>query len=134
MRGWVWAVIAVSIVAWTGCTTISRAVVRPRHRSLFVTTGDIGQPYRSLGLVQATRKGVLVMGFIDPAATDLQHGFDDLMREAQIAGADGVINVRYRQTHYPTVSRVLFAILFFVPLPTEVTVTGELVKLEGGAS
>jgi hypothetical protein len=100
-------------------------------RDLFVTSGDIGVPYRSLGLVQTTRKGVVVFGWVDPAGTDLQAGFDDLMREARVAGADGVINVRYHQTQYQTLTRAVVLVLFFIPLPAEVTVTGELVRLEG---
>lgn len=128
MRGWL--LIASALAASSACTSISRAVVPAGHRELFVTTGDIGRPYRSLGPIQATRRGALVFGFGDPAGTKLQDGLDDLMREAHIAGADGVINVRYQATHYPTATRVIFAILFFFPLPSEVTVTGELVKLE----
>ena len=44
-------------------------------------------------------------------------------------GGDGIINVRFEQTQYALPTRILFAILFFIPLPSESTITGEVVKL-----
>lgn len=41
-------------------------------------------------------------------------------------GGDGAIHVRFHQTQYLPLTRVL---LFWFPLPTHVTVTGEVVKL-----
>jgi hypothetical protein len=41
--------------------------------------------------------------------------------------------VRFQQTQYSLATRILFAVLFFVPLPSEATITGEVVKLDPGA-
>ena len=57
------------VVALTGCTTVdvARAPDTGRGRDVFVTTSDLPGPYKSLGVVQATRRGVLLFGFADPA-------------------------------------------------------------------
>jgi hypothetical protein len=104
-------------------------------RDVFVSTADVPGPYKSLGVVQATRRGVLLFGFADPAGTDLQAGLEEqLLPQVRMMGGDGVINMRFQQTQYTLPTRLLFSILFFIPLPSEVTITGEVVKLEGGAS
>jgi hypothetical protein len=101
---------------------------------VFVSTSDLPGPYKSLGVVQATRRGVLLFGAVDPAGTDLQADLDDqLLPQVRMMGGDGVINARFQQTQYTLPTRLLFAILFFIPLPSEVTITGEVVKLEAGA-
>jgi len=124
------------VVALGGCTTVD--VARPpetgRGRDVFVSTSDLPGPYTSLGVVQATRRGVLLFGFADPAGTDLQGDLDEqLLPQVRMMGGDGIINVRFQQTQYALATRLLFAILFFVPLPSEATITGEVVKLEAGA-
>lgn len=114
-----------------GCTTVTHTALPGRGgRELFVTTGDVTRPYRSLGLLQTTRKGVLVFGFLDPAGTDLRAAVSDLVSEAHQLGGDGVINVRFDQTQYLLPTRILAALLFFLPLPSEVTVTGEVIRFE----
>ncbi|HYH99363.1 hypothetical protein [Hyalangium sp.] len=123
-------------VALGGCTTVDVAVAPDvsRGRDVFVTTSDLKGPYKSLGVVQATRRGVIVFGFADPAGTDLQGDLDEqLLPQVRMMGGDGIINVRFQQTQYALATRILFAILFFAPLPSEATITGEVVKLEAGA-
>ncbi|MET0403315.1 MAG: hypothetical protein ABW123_12965, partial [Cystobacter sp.] len=109
-----------------GCTTVNVAAVPAAHdsRDVFVTTSDLQEPYQSLGLVQATRKGVLLFGFADPAGTTLEEGLRDaLLPEVRRMGGDGIMNVRFHQTQYALPTRVLFALLFFIPLPSQVTFT-----------
>lgn len=124
------------IVALGGCTTVDVARVPDAYqgRGVFVTTSDLPGPYKSLGVVQATRRGVLLFGAVDPAGTDLQGDLDEqLLPQVRMMGGDGVINARFQQTQYNLPTRLLFAILFFIPLPSEATITGEVVKLEPGA-
>ena len=73
--------LALSLAALTGCTVIDTATV-PSDRSgkdLFVTAGDIPEPYESLGMVQATRSGVLLFGFADVVGTDIQAGLEEVL-------------------------------------------------------
>ena len=127
--------LALSLAALTGCTVIHTASV-PSDRSgqdIFVTAGDIPEPYESLGMVQATRSGVMLFGFVDVVGTDIQAGLSEvLIPQVREMGGDGAINVRFRQTQYLPVQQVLGAIFFFAPLPTSVTVTAEVVKLRRG--
>jgi hypothetical protein len=119
------------------CTTVdmARAPSARGGRDVFVSTADMPGPYKSLGVVQATRRGVLLFGFADPAGTDLQANLDEqLLPQVRSMGGDGVINVRFQQTQYTLPTRILFAILFFIPLPNEATISGEVVKLESGAA
>jgi hypothetical protein len=129
--------LALSLVALTGCTVINTASV-PSDRSgqdIFVAAGDIPEPYESLGIVQATRSGVLLFGFVDVVGTDIEAGLKDvLIPQVREMGGDGAINVRFRQTQYLPVQQVMGAIFFFVPLPTSVTVTAEVVKLRRGSA
>jgi hypothetical protein len=104
-------------------------------RDVFVTTGDVKGPYQSLGVVQTTRRGVLLFGFADPAGTDVEAGmYESLIPEVRRMGGDGIMNVRFQQTQYILPTRILFAVLFFIPLPSEVTLSGEVVKLGPGAA
>ena len=124
-------------LALGACTTVdvARAPTARGGRDVFVTTADAPGPYKSLGVVQATRRGVLLFGFADPAGTDLQANLDEqLLPQVRSMGGDGVINMRFQQTQYTLTTRILFAILFFIPLPNEATIAGEVVKLEPGAS
>lgn len=129
--------LALSLVALTGCTVINTASV-PSDRGgqdIFVTAGDIPEPYETLGVVQATRSGVMLFGFVDVVGTDLEAGFRDvLIPQVREMGGDGAINVRFRQTQYLPVQQVLGAIFFIFPLPSSVTVTAEVVKLKRGGS
>ncbi|MFE8600865.1 hypothetical protein [Archangium violaceum] len=125
--------VAFALVALTGCTVINIASV-PSDRSgrdVFVTAGDIPESYETLGMVQATRSGVVLFGFVDVIGTDLDTGFKEvLIPQVRAMGGDGAINVRFRQTQYLPVTRVFGAIFFFIPLPSSVTVTAEVVKLQ----
>lgn len=129
--------LVISLAALTGCTVINTAAV-PSDRGgqdIFVSAGDIPEPYESLGMVQATRSGVMLFGFIDVMGTDIQAGLADvLIPQVREMGGDGAINVRFRQTQYLPVQQVLGAIFFFAPLPTSVTVTAEVVKLRRGSA
>ena len=61
------AVAIVCMMAVGACTVVNTAVIQP-GRAPLITSGDVSRPYQSLGLVQATRKGVLlffvISGFI----------------------------------------------------------------------
>jgi hypothetical protein len=125
--------LALSLMALTGCTVINTASLPSARggQDVFVTAGDISEPYESLGVVQATRSGVLLFGFVDVVGTDIEAGLRDvLMPQVKEMGGDGAINVRFRQTQYLPVSQVLGAIFFIFPLPSSVTVTAEVVKLK----
>ena len=120
------------LVALAGCTSVNVARLPSirNTREVFVTTGDVKGPYQSLGVVQTTRRGVLLFGFADPAGTDLEAGLSEsFIPEVRRLGGDGVMNLRFHQTQYPLPTRILFAVLFFIPLPSEVTLSGEVVKL-----
>ncbi|HEX8705932.1 MAG TPA: hypothetical protein VF815_44260 [Myxococcaceae bacterium] len=129
--------LALSLMALTGCTVINTAAL-PSDRSgreTFVTAGDISEPYESLGVVQATRSGVLLFGFVDVVGTDIEAGLREvLVPQVQEMGGDGAINVRFRQTQYLPVTKALGAIFFIFPLPSSVTVTAEVVKLKRGGA
>ncbi len=130
------AVLLALLGALAGCTTVdvARMPKATRGPDVFVTTGDLPGPYRSLGVVQATRRGVLLFGFADPAGTDVQSSLDEqLLPQVRGMGGDGIINVHFQQTQYALPTRLLFALLFFIPLPSEATLTGEVVKLAPGA-
>jgi hypothetical protein len=125
--------LALSLMALTGCTVINTASLASERggQDVFITAGDIPEPYESLGVVQATRSGVLLFGFVDVVGTDIEAGLRDvLMPQVKEMGGDGAINVRFRQTQYLPVSQVLGAIFFIFPLPSSVTVTAEVVKLK----
>ncbi len=123
--------VAVGALALVGCTSINTATLPQGggRGSIYVTTGDVQEPYTSLGIVQATRKGAVVFGFWDPAGTDLQRGLEDLNAEAVAMGGDAIINLRFEQTQYNPAARLVALVFFFVPLPTEVTVRGEVIRL-----
>ena len=124
------------LMALAGCTSVNVARVPSvgDRRDVFVTTGDVKGPYESLGVVQTTRRGVLLFGFADPAGTDLEAGLrESLLPEVRRLGGDGIMNLRFQQTQYTVPTRILFALLFIIPLPSEVTLTGEVVKLGPGA-
>jgi hypothetical protein len=125
------------LVTLAGCTSVNvvRVPSMGDTREVFVTTSDVKGAYQSLGLVQTTRRGVLLFGFADLASTDLEGGLNEsLIPEVRRLGGDGIMNVRFHQTQYPLPTRILFALLFFIPLPSEVTLSGEVVKLAPGTA
>ena len=132
MRNLLVPVVVLALWAGTGCTTINVAQV-PSDRSgteIFLSAGDIPEPYDTLGVVQATRSGVRLFGFLDPVGTDIQAGLRDvLIPQVREMGGDGAINVRFHQIQYAPVTQAVMAVFFFIPLPSSVTVSGEVVKL-----
>ncbi len=124
--------IVVAAVLASGCTVVNTAKIPSDRRGgeIFVTSGDIPEPYDSLGMVQATRAGFRLFGFFDPLGTNIQAGLGELLvQEVKNLGGDGAINVRYHQTQYTPWVEAVGVILFFLPLPTEVVVSAEVVKL-----
>jgi hypothetical protein len=121
-----------------GCTVVNTARLASDRsgQDVFVTAGDIPEPHDSLGLVQATRGGVLLFGFVDPVGTDIQAGLEQsLVPQIRQMGGDGAVRVRFHQTQYTPLTRVLFAFpFFFIPLPSQVTVTAEVVRLRRPAA
>lgn len=125
---------ALWVALTAGCTAVNTTRLpqgTAGHDDLFITTGDIKEPYTSMGVIQATRKGVVAFGWMDPGGTDLDDALKDLIPEARAMGGDGIINLGFRQTQYPPWARMCGLIVFLVPLPAEVTVTGEVVRLGG---
>ena len=100
------------------------------QKRFFISEGDIQRPHQSLGFVQLTRKGAFLFGFAPVVHADLQKMFGELLiAEMEKRGADGIINMQFRETQYPLATKIIFAFpLFFIPLPTRVEVTGELIK------
>jgi len=123
------------VAAVAACTVVNTAVI-PQGPGPLITSGDTARPYQSLGLIQTTRKGVLLFGFVDVVGTDLQAGFTEVLAPmVRQMGGDAAINVRFHQTQYLPLTQVLFAFpFFFIPLPTSVTITAEVVRFtDGGA-
>jgi hypothetical protein len=125
----------VAVVAMSSCTAVSttRVPTFRRQGDIFVTQESVREPYESLGLVQVTRKGVLLFGFGDPAGTDLEAAMREVEPEIRRAGADGMMNTRVQMSQYTTAGKILGAIFFFIPLPSTVLISGELVRLRGAA-
>ena len=122
----------ITAVALTGCTAVDYAAL-PRQSQIgdvFITQGSISEPYDSVGIVQITRRGVRAFGFADPAGTDLTAATNELAPEIRKFSADGVINARFDASPMTLGAKIVGLIFFFAPLPTEVTVTGELVRLK----
>jgi hypothetical protein len=121
-----------ALVATTACTARSAYVQPPQIQQRYlITMGDTDRPYRSLGYLQMTRKGLDLFGFLSIVDADLGKLFgDELVRELEKRGADGIINVSFKERQWTTGERVLFALppLFLFPLPTRVELTGELIQ------
>lgn len=118
----------------SSCTVVNSvslpAVPGQPGQDIFVTAGDISTPHDVLGMVQVHRAGILLFGNIDIIGTDLEAGFKEtLVPEVKRLGGDGVVRVRYQMTQYTPWARVLGAIFFIFPLPSQVTITGQVVKL-----
>lgn len=131
------ALLLALVAGLSSCTVIDVArVPDPKDpKAPFLTAGDLSDPHEVLGMVQATRSGVLLFGFVDVMGTDLETGFHEVLSpQIKSMGGDGAVRVRFRRTQYAPWAQVLGAIFFFVPLPTEVTMTAQVVKLRNGAS
>lgn len=121
----------------SACTVVNSvslpAVPGQPGQDIFVTAGDITTPHDVLGMVQVHRAGVLLFGNIDIIGTDLEAGFKEtLIPEVKKLGGDGVVRVRYHMTQYTPWARVIGAIFFIFPLPSQITITGQVVKLKAG--
>ncbi|MEN9799781.1 MAG: hypothetical protein RL653_3478 [Pseudomonadota bacterium] len=124
--------LATLMLLLSGCTasTFTRLPAPEASRPFITAEGlPAGTAYDSVGIVQVTRRGVLVFGFADPAGTELDAALADLEMEARKAGADGVVNARVVKQPWTLAERIAGAVLFFAPFPSEVTMTGELVRL-----
>ena len=124
--------LAALATAATACTARS-AYVQPQQvqNRYLITMGDTSRPYESLGYLQMTRKGADLFGFISIVDADLQELFgEELVKELAKRGADGIINVRFRERQWTTAERVLFALppMFLFPMPTKVELSGELIR------
>ena len=127
-----------ALVASTSCTVVNTVQMPstpgPSGNDVFVTAGDITEPHEVLGLIQVHRSGVLLFGNIDIIGTDLEAGFKDaLVPEVKKLHGDGVVRVRYNMTQYMPIARVMGAIFFIFPLPSQVTITGQVVKMKRAA-
>ena len=125
----VWTLAVVSLVSCTAKSTyIQPQSVKDRY---LITMGDTERPYESLGYLQISRQGADLFGFIPLVDADLQELFGkQLVRELARRGADGIINVRFKERQWTTGERILFALppLFLIPLPTRAELTGELIR------
>ena len=125
--------LVIAFLATTACGSARSAYVQPpavQNRYL-ITMGDTARPYESLGYLQLTRKGADLFGFISIVDADIKKLFgDELIKELNQRGADGIINVRFHERQWTTAERVLFALppFFLVPLPTRVELSGELIR------
>jgi len=129
--------LSLAVLAASGCTVVNTVTVpsEPGGKDFFVTAGDITQPHDVLGAIQVTRSGVLLLGNFDVVGTDLETGFKDvLIPEAKAMGGDGVVRVRWHMTQYTPWARALGVLFFFAPLPSSVTITGQVVKLKQQAA
>jgi hypothetical protein len=123
--------------ALAGCTMVNSVALPTRGTTAepFVTAGDLAEPHEVIGMVQVTRTGVLLFGNLDVVGTDLEAGFKQALIPAiKEAGGDGAVRVRYQMTQYAPAARVFGAIFFIFPLPSSVTITGQVVKLKGGTA
>lgn len=119
------------LLGLSACTAVNYAAL-PSQRAqgqIFVSAEGLSEPYESVGIVQVTRRGVLLFGFADPAGTDLEAAVSEVEGQIRRANADGLINMKVQQTNYTTAAKIVGAIFFFAPLPSEVTITGELVRV-----
>ncbi|MEE2961590.1 MAG: hypothetical protein VYA34_12675 [Myxococcota bacterium] len=125
--------LALALVMLAACS-VQNAYVYPEsvQKKWMITTGDVDRPYDSLGFIQLTKTGATLFGFWDVLDADLKGLFEqDLLKEIEKAGADGIINMHFHEIQYTKATRIFFAFpLFFIPLPRAVVVTGELVKFK----
>ncbi len=114
----------------SGCTSVNSAML-PQARTpgeLLVTAEALTEPYESRGVLQITRKGPILFGFADIVGTDLAAAVAELGPEIRSRDADALVNMRVEQTQYSPFRRIVAIFHFFIPLPSEVTITGELVR------
>ena len=119
-----------------GCSVTNSYIIPDEIREKYViTSGDVDQPYESLGFIQITRSGMTIFGFKDLKAANLKGMFEEsLVEEIDKSDADGIINLHFHEIQYNKWTRSVFAVLFIFPLPNRVEVTGELIKFQDVAS
>lgn len=122
-----------ALASTAACGSARSAYVQPQavQNRYLITMGDTARPYESLGYLQLTRKGADLFGFISIVDADIKKLFgDELIKELNKRGADGIINVRFHERQWTTMERVLFALppMFLFPLPTRVELNGELIR------
>ncbi len=125
--------VVAALVISSGCTVVNTVALpsTPGGKDIFVTAGDIKEPHDVLGLVQVQRSGVLLFGNLDVVGTDIEAGLKDvLIPQIREMGGDGAVRVRFNQTQYTPWARVFGAIFFIFPLPSQVQVTAQVVKLK----
>jgi len=117
-----------------GCSVTNSYLLPEEIKERYViTTGDIDQSYESLGFIQISKKGLTVFGFKDLGAANLEGMFQEtLIEEIEKAGADGIINLHFHEFQYNKLTRSIFAVLFILPLPNSVEISGELIKIQDG--
>ena len=117
------------------CTAKSAHIQKPQTQSRYlITMGDTERPYESLGYLQMTRKGADMLGWLSVVDADLDKMMgDELLGELERAGADGIINLRFKEHQWTTAERLIFLVppMIFIPLPTRVEITGELIRFSG---
>ena len=124
------ALIGGTLLTASGCTAVNYTQL-PQARTpgeLLITQEALQEPYESMGVLQLTRKGPILFGFADVVGTDLETAVAELGPQIRARGADGLVNVRVEQTQYTTFRKIIAILHFFAPLPSEVTINGELVK------
>lgn len=87
-------------VLFVGCATTDVAR-SPKSSEIFVTSGDIDEPYTPVGFIVARRTEFKLLIFtIFPAK--LQDVLDEqLIKKAKELGADGIVNVKYNSITHP---------------------------------
>lgn len=125
----------IGALAATGCSAVSYAPVRRAGGpgELLISQQSLDEPYESRGVVQLTRKGVVLFGFAEIPSTDLEAALEEVAPEIRKRGGDALVNVRVQHTQYTTGERILGALFFLFPFPAEVTINGEVVKRVGVA-
>ena len=99
-------------LAMLAACSVQNAYVYPENvkQKYVITTGDVDQPYDSLGYIQVTKTGATLFGFVDILDADLEGLFEqDLLDEIEKAGADGLVNMHFHETQYTDATRTLFA-------------------------
>lgn len=113
-----------------GCTaahTVALAGRVGRGREIIVTTVDLDQPYRPIGVGQVTVTGLWLFGCIDLVPASLDRALKDaLTAEAEKAGADAITNLRAYELQYPPLLKAPSVVT--VLSPQYAMATGELVE------
>ncbi len=94
----IWKIILFIILfIYTGCTTIDVALL-PDKEDIFITAGDITQPYEPLGMIFVSKSNLrfLYIPIRDVSLDMVLHNY--FIPQVRKLGADGVIKVGFRHT------------------------------------